>query len=92
MLDAFGRVYATGKRKTSVARVWLWRGMGNVSINKRAFEHYFQDFTKRADVLSPFRVSSKLHHILLEQACHGTCLLSISHVFMMKSTGSEKST
>lgn len=60
MLDAFGRVYATGKRKTSVARVWLWRGEGSILINQREIEVYFQDPTKRADVLSPFRVRSHI--------------------------------
>jgi len=32
--------YATGRRKTSVARVWLTDGSGKITINKRTAEHY----------------------------------------------------
>lgn len=34
VIDKFGRAYATGRRKTSVARVWVTRGTGNVIINR----------------------------------------------------------
>ncbi len=34
--------YATGKRKTSIARVWLKPGNGNIMVNKRSFEQYFE--------------------------------------------------
>ncbi|MEA3471782.1 MAG: 30S ribosomal protein S9 [Thermodesulfobacteriota bacterium] len=42
------RFYATGKRKTAVARVWMKEGSGNFVINKRAFDEYFpRDILKR---------------------------------------------
>ena len=42
------RFYATGKRKTAVARVWMQEGSGNFVINKRAFDEYFpRDILKR---------------------------------------------
>jgi small subunit ribosomal protein S9 len=34
--------YATGKRKTSVARVWLKPGSGKVIINKKPIDEYFK--------------------------------------------------
>ncbi len=34
--------YATGKRKTSVARVWLKQGSGKVTINNRDIDDYFK--------------------------------------------------
>jgi len=37
------RYYATGRRKTSVARVWLTQGSGKVMVNKRAADEYFSD-------------------------------------------------
>jgi small subunit ribosomal protein S9 len=40
-LDAFGRAYATGKRKNAVARVWLKRGHGKILVNKKDFSAYF---------------------------------------------------
>ncbi|MDQ7822096.1 MAG: 30S ribosomal protein S9 [Candidatus Eremiobacteraeota bacterium] len=33
--------YATGRRKTAIARVWLMPGKGNISINSRPIEQYF---------------------------------------------------
>jgi hypothetical protein len=34
VLDSFGRAYATGRRKTAVARVWVTKGSGNVTVNR----------------------------------------------------------
>lgn len=40
-LDAFGRAYATGKRKNAVARVWVKPGTGKIIVNDREFAAYF---------------------------------------------------
>jgi small subunit ribosomal protein S9 len=40
-LDSKQRVYATGKRKNSIARVWLKRGSGAISVNGKALNKYF---------------------------------------------------
>ena len=40
-LDKLGRAYATGKRKNAVARVWLKRGNGKITINTKDFSAYF---------------------------------------------------
>jgi small subunit ribosomal protein S9 len=40
-LDAQGRSYATGKRKCSIARVWLKKGKGKIIVNKQDFTEYF---------------------------------------------------
>ncbi len=40
-LDAYGRAYATGKRKNAVARVWLKPGSGRITVNGRELEVYF---------------------------------------------------
>jgi small subunit ribosomal protein S9 len=40
-LDAQGRAYATGKRKTAVARVWLKRGKGRIVVNDKDHAEYF---------------------------------------------------
>ena len=34
-------IYATGKRKRAVARVWLWPGKGKISVNDRSLDEYF---------------------------------------------------
>ena len=36
--DAQGRSYATGRRKSAIARVWLTPGEGNISINGKDFK------------------------------------------------------
>ena len=51
-LDSLGRSYSTGKRKSSIARVWLKRGSGVVKINGKEENKYF---------------CSKSHRILLNQ-------------------------
>ena len=41
ILDNKERAYATGKRKNSIARVWLKKGEGNISINGKSLDKYF---------------------------------------------------
>ena len=41
ILDNKERAYATGKRKNSIARVWLKRGSGEIKINGKPIEKYF---------------------------------------------------
>tara|TARA_B100000579_G_scaffold153724_1_gene124911 strand:+ start:637 stop:1077 length:441 start_codon:yes stop_codon:yes gene_type:complete len=40
-LDNKQRAYATGKRKNSIARVWIKRGSGNISVNGKSLDKYF---------------------------------------------------
>ena len=40
-LDNKDRSYATGKRKNSIARVWLKKGEGKISINGKSLDKYF---------------------------------------------------
>ena len=35
------KVYATGKRKTAVARVWIMPGAGKITVNSRPADEYF---------------------------------------------------
>ncbi len=41
------RTYATGKRKTAVARVWVAPGSGKVTVNGKTAEDYFERETSR---------------------------------------------
>ncbi len=40
-IDAQGRAYATGKRKTAVARVWIKPGAGKITVNGKDQTEYF---------------------------------------------------
>lgn len=48
--------YATGRRKSSVARVWLRPGEGKVRVNDRPAEEYFGRPTLRMVIAQPFKV------------------------------------
>jgi small subunit ribosomal protein S9 len=52
--------YATGRRKTSTARVHLKEGKGDILINGRALGDYFGRETARMVVLQPFQVTQTL--------------------------------
>ena len=45
--------YGTGRRKSSVARVYLTRGTGNITVNRRALDEYFGRETARMVVRQP---------------------------------------
>ena len=49
--------YGTGKRKTSVARVWLKPGEGKVIVNKRPLDHYFGRETAKMIIHQPFELT-----------------------------------
>jgi len=49
---------ATGRRKSSVARVQLTPGNGTIIVNKRAFENYFPRETDRITILEPLQVTN----------------------------------
>ncbi len=50
-------ITATGRRKTSVARVFLRQGKGSIKINARSLQEYFGRETARMIVLQPFDVT-----------------------------------
>ncbi len=52
--------YGTGRRKRSVARVRLLPGSGNVTINKRDLENYFDFETLRVIVREPLTLTENL--------------------------------
>jgi len=50
-------IIATGRRKTSVARVYLKPGKGKISINDRSLQEYFGRETARMIVMQPFELT-----------------------------------
>jgi len=50
----------TGRRKTSVARVFLRPGKGEIKVNNRAFENYFQTESSRAMVRQPLAATETM--------------------------------
>jgi small subunit ribosomal protein S9 len=52
------RAYGTGRRKTSVARVWIRRGEGRIVVNRRPFEDYFPRETLRMIIAQPLQITN----------------------------------
>ena len=52
--------YATGKRKTSVARVYLRPGAGQIIVNKKSLDDYFGDESNRVLVRQPLVLTETL--------------------------------
>ncbi|MCS6932321.1 MAG: 30S ribosomal protein S9 [Acetobacteraceae bacterium] len=57
--DALGRAYATGRRKESVARVWVKPGKGQITINDKPAAKYFARPVLRMLITQPFLVADR---------------------------------
>ncbi len=52
--------YATGKRKTAIARTWMKPGSGEITINNRPVENYFPIEATREEMIQPFKITNTL--------------------------------
>ena len=52
--------YATGKRKSAIARTWLVSGKGQVTINNRPLEDYFKNESAKTLMLQPLALTNTL--------------------------------
>jgi small subunit ribosomal protein S9 len=52
--------YGTGKRKTSIARVWLKPGVGNIVVNNKSLDDYFGRETSKMVVKQPLELTETL--------------------------------
>ena len=53
------RYYATGKRKSAIARVYMKAGSGNIVVNKRNYEEYFTRPSLKMIIKQPFEITGK---------------------------------
>jgi len=49
-------IYATGRRKRSIAKVWLKKGSGKIVVNGKNLDHYFKRDTYQMQILRPFEI------------------------------------
>ncbi len=61
----------TGRRKTSVARVRITEGKGNILINDRPVDQYFTEDKDRAAVLGPLKVTDQVTRVDVFVRCNG---------------------
>jgi small subunit ribosomal protein S9 len=64
-------IWSTGKRKSSVARVRLRPGNGEITVNDRALDTYFGRETSRMIVNQPFEVTSTLNQYQVDVNVQG---------------------
>ncbi len=57
------QIYATGRRKSSAARVFLSAGSGKINVNNRPLDKYFGRETARMVVRQPLEVSEMLERV-----------------------------
>ncbi len=65
------RIYATGKRKTSIARVWLEPGEGKVIVNERGLKEYLGRETCELVILEPFEITGTRNQFDVFVNVHG---------------------
>jgi small subunit ribosomal protein S9 len=54
------KFYATGKRKTSIARVWIKPGNGEITVNQNTIDEYFGRETSKMVIRQPLELTSNL--------------------------------
>ena len=55
-LDFKDSKYATGRRKTSIAKVWLKKGSGKIYVNGKLFSDYFSNDNHKMQITRPFEL------------------------------------
>jgi small subunit ribosomal protein S9 len=71
MAIADTRTYATGKRKTAIARVWLKQGSGNIVVNGRPVDEYFERETSRMVLRQALELIEAQDQFDITATCHG---------------------
>ncbi len=65
------RYYATGKRKSSIARVWMKPGSGNIVINGKTMAEYLSRETSKMIVMQPLELTENVNRFDISVNVHG---------------------
>ncbi len=65
------QTYATGRRKTAIARVWLTPGSGKVAVNQMEMGDYFGNIFFETKVAKPFAVTETIDQYDIMATVHG---------------------
>ena len=55
-LDFKDSKYATGRRKTSIAKVWIKKGTGKIYVNGKTMDDYFTSENHKMQIVRPFEI------------------------------------
>jgi len=64
-------IYATGKRKTAIARVWITPGTGKMTINRQSLDAYFGNIFFEPKISKPFAVTETTDKIDVKATIKG---------------------
>ena len=67
-LDFKDSKYATGKRKKSIAKIWLKKGTGKIYVNGKNMSEYFTRFNHQCIVSKPLEVAKRTNEFDIK--CH----------------------
>lgn len=70
-MSATKQYYGTGRRKSSVARVFIQKGEGKIEINGRSFEDYFPIETARMVVNQPLEATETVGEFTIKVTVKG---------------------
>ena len=59
-LDFKESTYATGRRKKSIAKVWIKKGSGKIFINGKDFNNYFSNENHKMQIVKPFEIINQI--------------------------------
>ena len=59
-MDKENTYYATGRRKTAIARTWLKPGNGKIVVNNRPVDEYFSVKSAKVDMLQPLVLTNMI--------------------------------
>ncbi|MDD3631134.1 MAG: 30S ribosomal protein S9 [Atribacterota bacterium] len=68
---ADNRFYGTGRRKTSVAKVWITPGKGNITINNMPYQEYLKIQSNIQEVEEPLKLVQKINDLDIKVAVSG---------------------
>src|SRR6478609_491263 len=71
MATTDSRTYATGKRKTAVARIWLKPGTGQATVNGISLDSYFERDTSRMIARQSLELIEAIEQFDIQATCVG---------------------
>ena len=71
VLDKLGRAYATGRRKTSVSRVWIKFGQPKIIVNGKPVEKYFLRYIYSSILEAPLSKTDNLDKVEIASTVSG---------------------
>ena len=65
------KFYATGKRKESIAKVWIQKGNGKISVNNKSIKEYFCRESLECIIKRPLITTDRLSSIDIQATVQG---------------------